>query len=179
MNLLILAELLVMKTINFIFFILLLITLTTQADDMIIVDVRSNIPLSDEEPAYMDYVINSKDVGSLKKNLVVLVKRNLKVKNADAKDIGAFETAVAQMKIIHVDNTIAIGREYKILPRDNDVTLDYLGAMTGDRIDTAGSFLDTKPMKKVAREPSNSSSGQKMKLELVPSADIPILLPEI
>ncbi len=171
-----------MKTINFIFFILLIVTITTHADDMVIVDVRSNIPLSDEEPAYMDYIITSKDIGSLKKNLVVLVKRNLKMKNADAKDIGAFETAVAQMKIIHVDNTIAIGREYKVLPRDNDVVLDYLGAMTGDRIDTAGSFVDTKPIKKVAREPSNSANSgldQKMKSEIAPPADIPILLPEI
>lgn len=168
-----------MKTINFIFFILLLVTLTTHADDMVIVDVRSNIPLSDEEPTYTDYVISSKDVSSLKKNLVVLVKRNLKMKNADAKDIGAFDTAVAQMKIIHVDNSIAIGREYKILPRDSDVTLDYLGAMTGDRIDTAGSFIDTKPLKKVAREPSASATDQKTKAESTPPAGIPVLSPEI
>ena len=82
-----------MKTINFIFFILLIVTLNAQAEDMVIVDTRSNIPLSDEEPMYTDYVISSKDVGSLKKNLVVLVKRNLKMKNADAKDIGPLETA--------------------------------------------------------------------------------------
>ncbi len=168
-----------MKTINFIFFILLIVTLNAQAEDMVIVDTRSNIPLSDEEPMYTDYVISSKDVGSLKKNLVVLVKRNLKMKNADAKDIGALETTVAQMKIIHVDGGIAIGREYKILPRDNDVTLDYAGAMTGDRIDTAGSFIDTKPMKKVAREPSASTTEQQMKLELTAPADIPLLTPEI
>ena len=36
-----------MKTINFIFFILLIVTLSAEAEDMMIVDVRSNIPLSD------------------------------------------------------------------------------------------------------------------------------------
>ena len=88
-----------MKTINFIFFILLIVTLSAEADDMVIVDVRSNIPLSDQDPIYNDYIISSKDLGGLKKNLVVLVKRHLKIKNSDAKDVGDIETAVAQMKI--------------------------------------------------------------------------------
>ena len=168
-----------MKTINFIFFILLLVTLSAEAEDIVIVDVRSNIPLSDQDPIYNDYIISSKDLGGLKKNLVVLVKRHLKIKNSDAKDVGDIETAVAQMKIIHVDKTIAVGREYKILARDTDVLLDYQGAMTGDRIDTAGSFVDTKPMKKIDREPSNSALEQQMKTDSMPPTNNPILLPEI
>ncbi len=168
-----------MKTINYIFFILLLLTLYAEADDMVIVDVRSNIPLSDQDPIYNDYIISSKDLSSLKKNLVVLVKRNLKMKNSDSKDIGSIETAVAQMKIIHVEKTIAIGREYKIVPRETEVMLDYQGAMTGDHIETAGSFVDNKPMKKMDREPSNSPTEQPLKTEIKPPTNNPILLPEI
>ncbi len=168
-----------MKTINLTFFILLLFTLSSQAGDMTIVNVRSNIPLSDQEPMYHDYVISSKDMGPLKKNLVVLVKRNMKMKNSDAKDIGDIETAVGQLKIIHVDKTIAIGREYNLVPRDNEVILDYAGVMVGDSIDTAGSFTDNKPLKKVDREPSSSNLEKPRTTESITPLNNPLLLPEI
>ena len=140
-----------MKTINFIFFILFIATLTAQAEELTVVDVSRNIPLSDDEPIYRDYIIGIGDVGSLKKNLVVLVKRNLNMKSTDQKDIGTVDTAVAQVKIIHVDKKVAVARDYKLIPRDNEVMLENLGVMTGDRIDLAGAFVDNKPLK---REPS-------------------------
>ncbi len=140
-----------MKTINLIFFILFLATLTAQAEELTVVDVSRNIPLSDDEPIYRDYIIGVGDVGLLKKNLVVLVKRNLNMKSIDQKEIGFVDTAVAQVKIIHVDKKIAVARDYKLIPRDNEVMLENLGVMTGDRIDLAGAFADNKPAK---REPS-------------------------
>lgn len=140
-----------MKTINFIFFILFLATLTAQAEELTVVDVSRNIPLSDDEPIYRDYIIGFGDVSPLKKNLVVLVKRNLNIKSTDQKNIGSVDTAVAQVKIIHVDKKIAVARDYKLIPRDSEVMLEHLGVMTGDRIDLAGAFVDNKPSK---REPS-------------------------
>ncbi len=140
-----------MKTINLIFFILFLATLTAQAEELTVVDVSRNIPLSDDEPIYRDYIIGLGDVGPLKKNLVVLVKRNLNMKSADQKDVGTVDTAVAQIKIIHVDKKVAVARDYKLIPRDNEIMLENLGVMTGDRIDLAGAFVDNKTTK---REPS-------------------------
>lgn len=137
-----------MKTISLIFFILLVVTLSAQAESMTVVNVRSNIAMSDEDPVYRDYVIDVKDSNSLKKNLVVLIKRKVRLKNSDAKDVGDVETAVGQLKIIHVDKKVAVAREYKIVPRENEITLDYTSIMVGDEVDLTGAFIDSKTSKK-------------------------------
>lgn len=137
-----------MKTISLIFFILLVVTLSAQAESMTVVNVRSNIAMSDEDPVYRDYVIDVKDSNSLKKNLVVLIKRKVSLKNSDAKDVGDVETAVGQLKIIHVDKKVAVAREYKIVPRENEITLDYTNIMVGDEVDLTGAFIDSKTSKK-------------------------------
>ncbi|OFZ31570.1 MAG: hypothetical protein A2622_03020 [Bdellovibrionales bacterium RIFCSPHIGHO2_01_FULL_40_29] len=142
-----------MKKINLIFFILFLLTITLQAAEIEVVDVRRNIPLSDEEPIYRDYILTA-DSTALKKNLVVQVKRSLKMRTAEAKDIGEIETTVGQLKIIHVDKKIAVAREYKLIPREEEVMLEQIGIMTGDYIDLTGSFEDSKPIKRKERDPA-------------------------
>ncbi len=151
-----------MKKISFIFLVLFFLQLAAQADDMIIVDVHRNIPLSDEDTIYKDFAISTNDSAGLKKNLVVNVKRRLMIKDANAKDVGDLETKVGQIRIIHVDKKIAIGREYKLFSRDEEVGLDQLGIMTGDRIDMTDSFTDSKPLKekKKEREPTSQASAK-------------------
>ncbi len=165
-----------MNAINLIFFILFLATLSAQAADLTVVEVRRNIPLSDEEPTYRDYIISSEDTKSLKKNLVVLVKRTIAMRSADSKDVGEIETAVAQIKIIHIDKKIAIGRDYKLVPRDDEAMLEYAGVMTGDRVDVAGAFVDSKPSK---REPTALGIEKPAIKDTNPEAPPPGLQPEI
>ena len=126
-----------------------MVTLSAQAESMTVVNVRSNIAMSDEDPVYRDYVIDVKDSSSLKKNLVVLIRRKVSLKNSDAKDVGDVVTAVGQLKIIHVDKKVAVAREYKIVPRENEITLDYTSIMVGDEVDLTGAFIDSKTSKKV------------------------------
>lgn len=146
-----------MMKINLIFFILIVINVFAQAEEISVVEVKRNIPLSDDEPVYKDYAINAGSSSGLKKNLVVFAKRKISIKDGSAKTIGDVETNVAQLKIIHVDSKVSIAREYKLIPRDEEAMLEQIGVMTGDRIDLAGSFIDTKPLvyKKKIREPSS------------------------
>lgn len=126
----------------FVFFILLVLQTVAQAEDLTIVDVRRNITLSDEDPIYKDYYIQGADKNSLKKNLVVFVKRKMTVKDVSSKTIGDFETKVGQLKIIHVEGKIAVAREYKLIERDEEPVLEQIGIMTGDRLDLTDSFVD-------------------------------------
>ena len=170
-----------MKKNIFVFLILFFSLTLTWANQMVVVDVHRNIPLADDEPVFKDFLISFDESANLKKNLVVFVKRKINIKDSTAKSIGEVETTVGQLRIIHVDKKIAVAREYKLIPRDDEMALDQIGIMTGDSIDLAGSFTDSKPIvaKKKEREPSSSqavvplvnppsSEGQKFRLN--PSA---------
>lgn len=164
-----------MKKISFVFLALFFIQSLLQANELVIVDVHRNIPLSDEEPIFKDFAISLGESSNLKKNLVVFVKRKISIKDSTAKAVGEIETNVGQLRIIHVDKKIAIAREYKLIPRDEEVALDQLGIMTGDYIDLTGSFMDSKPLtvKKKEREPSSQENpipAEVQKFRLNPSA---------
>ena len=132
-----------MTQILFIFILALTITsLNVFADEILIIDSKRNIPLSDEETVYKDFYINAGENAGLKKNLVVSVKRQIKIKDSAAKSIGEFETLVGKVRIIHAENKVAIGREYQLQNRDEDPMLEQVGLMTGDRIDLKDSFID-------------------------------------
>ncbi|MFZ3228609.1 MAG: hypothetical protein WA160_00265 [Pseudobdellovibrio sp.] len=143
-----------------IFFILLFFNVLSNADEISVVDVRRNIPLSDDDTVYKDFAINAGSSSGLKKNLVVLAKRKISIKDASSKTIGEIEATVAQLKVIHVDSKVSIAREYKLISRDEEPLLESIGIMNGDRIDLAGSFIDNKPLvyKKNLREPSSATA---------------------
>ena len=139
-----------MKTINFLISTTLLVfTLTTislMAQDISVVDVKRNITLSDSDLVYKDYYLNAGDASSLRKNMVVNVKRKINIKDSGTKSVGDFETVVGQLKIIHIGNKVTVAREHKLIPRDEEPMLEQIGIMSGDRLDLAGSFIDnTKP----------------------------------
>ena len=176
-----------MEKINFALLFIFSISVVSLASEMVIVDVHRTIPLSDDEPAYKDYAISTTDTSALKKHLVVNVKRRLQIKDASTKSVGEVETTVGQVRIIHVDKKVAIAREYKLVPRDEEVALDQVGIMTGDTIDLAGSFTDSKPIpvKKKDREPSSAVQTEKIIPLLVVPAEAskllvnPLAIPEI
>jgi hypothetical protein len=119
-----------------------------------IVDVRRNITLSDDEAPTKDFYIKISDGGGLKKNLVVKATRKISVKDSSQKPVGDFSTVVGLIKIIHVEGAVAVAREFKLLPRNDQPMLEQIGIMTGDQIDLSESYIDTsKPVelkKKVA-----------------------------
>ncbi|MBX2987549.1 MAG: hypothetical protein KF802_06600 [Bdellovibrionaceae bacterium] len=137
-----------MKPVHAILFICLAFAaIAAEADDLRIVDVRRNIPLSDDEPVYKDYYLSAGETGGLKKNLVVTAVRKITVRDANGtQTYGEMEVPVGQLRVIGVFGKIAVAREYKLLSRDDNPMLEQTGLMVGDAIEIKGSFVDDKPL---------------------------------
>ncbi len=142
-----------------IFAIFILGTMKVYASEMTIIDVRRNITLSNDEIPYKDFYISISSPADLKKNLVVTAVRRISVRDASgAQAFGEIFVPVGQLKIIAVYGKIAVAREYKILSRDDLPMLEQIAIMSGDTIDTQGSFID------------NSRSKAKSTASAIPSA---------
>ncbi len=124
--------------------ILIMTHFPLHAADLEIIEVKRNITLSDDEKIYKDYFISQPQGHSLKKNLIVKAIRKSTIKNNAQKIIGEFHSVVGQLKIIHVEGSIAIAREFKYQSRDNEPMIDQPGFMIGDTIDLSDSFIDNK-----------------------------------
>lgn len=106
------------------------------ADEPRIIDVRRNIPLSDNEPIYKDFYIKM-DPGALKVDAVVTAVRKVSIREATGlSPLGDLTIPVGQLKIIFIENNLAVARESKLLSRDALPMLDQIGIMTGDVIET-------------------------------------------
>ncbi len=117
--------------------------------EITIIDVRKNIPLSDEDPSFTDFYLNAGDNEGLKKNMVVTVFRTINVRDASgAQSFGEISIPVGQVKVVAVFQKIAVGREYKLLPRDVNPMLEQIGLMSGDRIELKDSFVDNSVPKR-------------------------------
>lgn len=158
-------------------FIFNFFSLVTQAQEISIVDVKRNITLSDEDLVYKDYYINAGSSSALRKNMVVNVRRKISIKDSGTKTIGDFETVVGQLKIIHIGNKVSVGREHKLIPRDEEPMLEQIGIMSGDRLDLKDSFIDnSKPVhrhKTAEAEPQKPA--EETKSEREPANEIKLI----
>ncbi len=162
-----------------IFFILLIAQIYVSAAEIVIVDVRRNITLSDDDAVYKDFYLEAGEGSGLKKNLVVNVKRKIYVRDQAAKSIGDFETVVGQLRIVHVQGKIAVGREYKLQSRDEEAMVEQIGIMSGDHIDLTGSFVDSaRPKRKPAEIPASAEGAGSavLPLELLKDVKNPLIL---
>jgi hypothetical protein len=117
-----------------------------EAQEISVVDVKRNITLADDDNVYRDYYINAGEGSALRKNMVVVVKRKINIRDAATKAVGDFDAVVGQLKVIQVGNKVSVAREFKLLPRDEAPMLEQTGIMTGDKVDLTGSYIDnSKP----------------------------------
>lgn len=115
------------------------------AEELSVIEVRRNIPLADADPVYKDYYISSGVEAGLKKGLVITATRKVAIKDATGTStFGEITIPVGQLKIIAVQNRIAVAREFKLISREDEPMLEQIGVMIGDRVDLAGSFIDNK-----------------------------------
>lgn len=113
--------------------------------DLNIIEVRRNIPLSDEAPVYKDFYINAGTEAGLKKNQVITVIRRIAVRDATGtQNFGELDIPVGRLKIISAQNRVAVAREYTLISRDDEPMLEQIGMMIGDRLELDGSFIDNK-----------------------------------
>lgn len=130
---------------KFLIVLSLLFSTPVFAEEISVIEVRRNIPLADEDPIYKDYYLNAGPESGLKKNLVITAVRKISIKDATGtSSYGEIVIPVGQLKIIAVQNRIAVAREYKLISRDDEPMLEQIGIMTGDKIDMSGSFVDNK-----------------------------------
>jgi hypothetical protein len=114
-------------------------------EELSVIEVRRNIPLADTEPVYKDYYINSGTNVGLKKNMVITATRKMTVKDATGTStFGEIIIPVGQLKVIYVQDQIAVAREFKLISRDDEPMIEQIGVMIGDKVDLAGSFIDKK-----------------------------------
>ncbi|MEK2689958.1 hypothetical protein [Bdellovibrio sp. GT3] len=139
---------------------------------MTIVDVRRNITLANDEEPYKDFYIAADGSSGLKKNLVVTAVRKLNVRDASgANAVGEILVPVGQLKIIAIYDKVAVAREFTLLSRDDLPMLEQIGIMTGDRIETRGSFIDnSKPKKKKVAEVAPATPGVTVAILQAPTA---------
>ncbi|HRO66258.1 MAG TPA: hypothetical protein PL182_01695 [Pseudobdellovibrionaceae bacterium] len=149
------------------------------ADELTIVDVRRNIPLSDSEPAYKDFYLAGGSVSSLKKNLVVTAVRRTNIRDArGTQSYGEIDIPVGQLRILGVFGNVAVAREYKLLSRDENPMLEQIGLMSGDRIEIKGSFVDDKPLAKPKAVSEAETGPQTRETASVPAAPATTETPE-
>lgn len=130
---------------KFLIVLSLLFSAPVFAEEISVIEVRRNIPLADEDPIYKDYYLNAGPESGLKKNLVITAVRKISIKDATGtSSYGEIVIPVGQLKVIAVQNRIAVAREYKLISRDDEPMLEQIGIMTGDKIDMSGSFVDNK-----------------------------------
>ena len=101
-----------------------------------IFDVRKNIPLNDEEPVYHDYYINMGIEDGIKVGNKLLVYRKTPVldiyRNKAQADLIA---PVAQLKIIHAQNSLSIARVLKVVDASRVPVQSQMAVMVGDRVE--------------------------------------------
>lgn len=147
-----------------IFILLFGFTNESKANDIVVVDVRRNITLAEDDKVYKDFYINAGPASGLKKNLVVTAVRKINVRDASgANAVGEILAPVGQLKVIAVFDRVAVAREYTLLSRDELPMLEQVGIMSGDRIDLKGAFIDNskpkpKPKLKTAQDLSTENS---------------------
>lgn len=123
--------------------LLLLFAWEAFSEELTIVEMRSNIPLSDKDPIYHDYYINSGLSQGLKQNLIVTASRKVTVHDATGtQSYGDMLVPMGHLKIIYVGEKFAIARETKAISRDENPMVEQTGIMIGDKIELKNSVVD-------------------------------------
>ena len=113
------------------------------ASDLSVVDVRRNIPLADTDPVYRDYHINAGTEHGLKEGMVVKVNRRVTMRDVTGtQSFGELIIPVGQVKILFVQDKIAVARDFEFFSRDIYPNVEQASVMIGDKLDLVGAFID-------------------------------------
>ncbi len=106
------------------------------SDDLAIIAVKKNITLSDDEPVFHDLIINTGENGGLKRNQILTAFRRVGIRDySGVQSYGEIDIPVGEIKILSVYGRVAIARQVKLYPREENPVLDVFGMMSGDRLE--------------------------------------------
>lgn len=129
--------------------------------DLTIFEVRKNLPMSDSDPIYRDFIINGGSEAGLSVGMLLTVQRRLPLYDSyQNRSAGDLQLKVARIKIIHVQPGLAVARLHSDFTREGTPLLEDNFVMIGDHLDLSSASSDKKaeapaeaPQPTAAQEP--------------------------
>lgn len=128
-----------------------------------VIQVRRNIPLSDEDLVFKDYYLSGGSKAGIRLNLIMPVFRwvNLRENNQAQDQSMKILEPVGWLKVIFVQEQIAVARLYEVTDFINQPILEQPGIMMGDIVSFEHSYIAKQPQKM----PKDSSQVSPLKEE--------------
>ncbi len=118
---------------------------TAHAEDFSIIEVKRNIQMSETDPVARDYYINAGSQQGLKNNMVLSVYRRVPVRDpSGGQTLGDVQMPVGQLKVLFLQDRLAVAREYQLKDFEEAPVLDQKGVMIGDKVQLEGAFIEKK-----------------------------------
>ncbi len=165
--------------------VLSIATQKVQAKEVAIFDSRKSIALSKHEKTYKDFYVNAGVESGLRRGVLITVVRSASLYDAyQNKTPGDLTVPVGQIKIIHSQKGLSVGRLHKLFSRSSLPVLEYEYIMVGDCLDLSTITRIKKKVKNSARVNKPVEPKKEEKLESVDFASSlpaksPILMPDL
>ena len=106
------------------------------SQELAVIGVYSNIPMSDNETTFQDFYLAGEAVAGLKENSLVTAVRKISIHDATGtKSFGDVRIPIAELKVIFAQNQVAVARLHKLISRQTGPLTEDPGVMIGDLID--------------------------------------------
>lgn len=107
-----------------------------KSNDYSIISIKKNITLSDDEPVFHDLIINAGENFGLKKGQLYVAFRRVGIKDdSGVQSFGEIDIPIGEVKILSVFSRVAIARQVKLYPREENPIVDIFGLMGGDHVE--------------------------------------------
>ena len=168
-----------------------ILTLTTLLGSMAnaevqVIQVKRNIPLSDDEPVYKDYYLSGGSKSGLRENLVVPVWRWVNLReNSQAQDQSMkILEPVGWLKIIFTQDQFSVARLYEPANYEKGPIFDQPGIMIGDIISLERSFMakpnhEMPPDSTQLLQPKEQASSSEPNLQNTTSSQAVVISPTV
>lgn len=114
--------------------------------ELTIFDVRRNLPLSDAEKIYHDYLVDGGVESGLKVGMQVMVSRRLPIYDYYRfRSVADLQLKVAKVKVIAAQEGLSVVRPLEDLPRETNAVLDDNAIMIGDKLDLTTMVAEATP----------------------------------
>ncbi len=99
-------------------------------------EVRKNIPMFEGDEIFHDYYINAGAEDGLKVGMKITLSRSIPFRDTGSGHISEdLVVPVANVEIIHVQQSFSVARRLKVNTAKNQPIVDYNNVMLGDKID--------------------------------------------
>ncbi len=109
-----------------------------------IFDARKSLALSDDEPVFRDFYINGGSEQGLREGMVITVTRQISLYDRfQNRSPGELKVEVGEVRIIYVQQGLAVAREHRLYSRDQRPLLENNFIMLGDRLQLKSARIES------------------------------------